>query len=599
MKIKSIAIVSVLLLAQTSFAQKIKYKDLFPILNAKNYAEGGPQLVQFLADPKNQDDPNPVFQMGLMIEDRFLKYDVEYDTTKLYSAADSAITYLERAKVLITEKEVKRNDEYYQAFFRRDLRTGDFGIKVSDVHLDIEKKVEAIQNRVSDVQSMNRKIMLVEKNHDLALNAYKSLTDKYKSYNEMLLSANEDDQALISEVELKGGQASSDAASIKELAQKLGSDRYQSEVELKPITSFGGEELTSRVIYSGSLSLWDFEAWAREVQSELRGGVGLFKIMITNYSQEIREKKAKVQSSKDAEIGDFPEDLKQQFQKYDPASTVEKLLKVEMYEARVIKYVDLQINPALMDSSRIGSQLDIYSMAKVNVEEMNLLVESITNDDLQAAKGMYPDYINSFFKKYGTASKYVQDMRDWSRRNKQWIGASVDFWAEQNRWGISGETGERRIPLFEQETPEGGFLTMKVVMKSIPEIIVYGADMESKMGYVASFGEDRVETWKLDFPLPGVESFQYTYDSLPTASGATSFYVYNRNAAENNFTAVSFNSSGQLNWATAITINKAPVDFKFDDLTQELTILLYPEEQLPLDSDELGYVVIDRTGNAR
>ena len=26
---------------------------------------------------------------------------------------------------------------------------------------------------------------------------------------------------------------------------------------------------------------------------------------------------------------------------------------------------------------------------------------------------------------------------------------------------------------------------------------------------------------------------------------------------------------------------------------------LYPEEQLPLDSDELGYVVIDRTGNAR
>ena len=62
---------------------------------------------------------------------------------------------------------------------------------------------------------------------------------------------------------------------------------------------------------------------------------------------------------------------------------------------------------------------------------------------------------------------------------------------------------------------------------------------------------------------------------------------------------VSYTTSGQLNWGTVVTISKEPVDFKFDDLTQELTILLYPEEQLPLDSDELGYVVIDRTGNAR
>ncbi|WP_420318340.1 hypothetical protein [Ekhidna sp.] len=597
--IKSAAILLFSLSLFVSQAQKIKYKDLYPVLAAKNYQEGIPQLKQYLTDEKNREEANPNLQMGFWLEYRFNTYDVVDDSTALYEVGDSAIFYLETAKNFIDEKELKKRDQYYQDFYRRDLRTGEFGIKVSDVHLDIEKKIEAIEGRIENVKTLHRLVIKLEKNQKAAISDYTDLTKEYSRYNNMLIGADQDIIDKLSLIESNGRNTKDLAKDVQDLAFKLGSDKFSQDPVLKSIDEFGVDGLNAMDLKSGSLELWDFEEWARNTQSEIRGGVALFKTMVKNYADEIREKKAKVQNSQYAEIGDFPENLVSQFEKYDPGSTAEKLLRVEMYEAKIAKKVDLQLNPDLMDSSLIGSQLAIYESALEDVQAMNLLVESITSDDLEIAKKKYENYIESFFQKYVTASKYVTDMQTWSRRTKGWLGKSVEYWTERNRWGVDSEDGEIRFPLYVQDNPEAGFMTLGVPVKTPNEIVIYGANLNDKKGYVASFGPDRVAKWKLEFDLPGAETIQYESDSIPTIKGSESFYIYNTSVEENNFVVVSYTPDGQLNWGTVVTISKKPVDFKFDDLTQELTILLYPEEELPLDSDELGYVVIDRTGNAR
>ena len=599
MNIKSTATLLFVLSFFCAQSQKIKYKDLFPILAAKNYDEGGPKLLQFLSDPKNQEEPNANLQMGLWLESRFLAYDVVSDSSSLYQVGDSAIFYFEKSKTLITEKELKKKDEFYQAFFRRDLRTGEFGIKVSDVHLDIEKKVEAIEVRIADVKEMHRTVVKVEENQVAAMDAYKNLTEQFTLYSNFLIGADAEMQASLQVIEENGNKSTENANNVKKLADKLGSEKYSQEPILKEIKEYGIDGLESAELRSGTIEIWNFAEWASGARSEIMGGVALFKTMITNYSDEVRSQKAKVQKSQDSEITEFPENLKEQFLKYDPESTAEKLLKIEMLEAKVIKQVDLQLNPALLDSSLIGSQLEIFERALKDAKEMSVLVESITTDDLETSKKKYTSYIESFFQKYVTASKYILDMQKWTRRNVDWLTNSVEYWSERNRWGEDPENEKVKYPLFVQDAPEGGFMTMDVPLKTPEEIIAYGADLNAKKGFVASFGADRVVKWKLEFELPGTETFNYTSDSIPTISGSESFYVYNASIEENNFVVVSYTPEGQLNWGTVVTINKEPVDFKFDDLTQELTILLYPEEQLPLDSDELGYVVIDRTGNAR
>lgn len=601
MKTKPLVLAAILLSANITFAQKIKYKDLFPTLSAKNWEQGGPQLKLFLSDPKNADEANANLQLGLMMEEAFYKQDAAKDTVALFSAGDSAVFFLEKAKTLITEKELKKNDEYYQAFFRRDLRTGKFGIKVSDVHLDIEDKVEAIEQRMTNARDLDKKVKEVDvKNKDVQ-DKYNQIVSNYSEYNMLLLGADDEAIALLQEIKNDAAEVKKLANDVKEVATSLKTEKYSGDVVVKEIANYGTDGTTSADITSGTIELWDYENWAFEANSEINGSVGLFKTMVSNYSTAIREKKEQVKKSVDVEVDTLSQELINLFDKYDPESTVKNLLLVEASEVRIMKMVDLSINKALQDSSLVGAQLEIFENALAEATQMNLALQSINIEDLSTAKIHYPDYINSFFQKHGTASNYVTEMRTWANRQRGWMASSVDYWKERNRWGIVFVEGEpeKKIALFVQDAPESEFFTIGVPVSNNEEVITYGANYGTKMGFVYGFDEGRNSKWTLEYDLPGDGNFQLSTDTIPTTIGSLSFYLMNAGVEENNFALVSFNQAGVLNWSTVVTVPKPPVDFKFDDITQELTILLYPEEDLPLANDELGYIVIDRTGNAR
>lgn len=593
---KSLAIVLFISVSSSLVGQKIKYKDLFPILDSKNYAEGGPQLISYLSDPKNAEEANAQLQMGLMLEAQLMSIDPVSEPEKTSSKGDSVISYLNVAKSLITEKEIKKNDEYYQSFFRRDLRTGKFGIKLSDVHLDIEEKIKAIELRLENTKLVDEKLVSTSNNYKTAAVIYKTFADQFLEYNSFLIGADEKIKEELTKLIEASEKAQEEAKDVLKLAETLDSKAFSDEIVLKEIEEFGKDGIIVSEIKSGTIEMWNYADWAVESQSEIRGSIGLFKSLVLNYAYEIREKKDKVKKGNDAVIEMLNAELISQFQKYDPESTVEKLLRIETFEAQIIKGVDISINEALQDSSLIGSQLQIFEKAKVKADEMHVLVNSITQDDLDQAKKLYDEYINSFFSKYGTASKYVSDMKIWSSQQVKWLADAIEFWDEKNMWG---QSGENKIPLYIQDAPETNFHTLGMPVKEIEEVIVWGANMETKKGYLIGFGPDRFEKWNLEFELPNSEVIQFVSDTVPSAEGSTSFHVFNEAVQENNLVVVSFTAAGELNWKSITTVPKKPVAYKFDNITQELTIFLYPEEELPLDSDELGYKVIDRTGEVR
>lgn len=146
MKLKYIFLTMLISVSTAGLAQKVKYKDIYPYLKAKNYKLGIPKLKSYLADIENQSEGNPNYQMGIWLHEKFTNLD-EANAAMLTQVGDSAIAYLSRAKNLIDDKEVKKQKDYYQEFVRRDLRSGKFTIKVSDIHLDIENRIEAIRQR--------------------------------------------------------------------------------------------------------------------------------------------------------------------------------------------------------------------------------------------------------------------------------------------------------------------------------------------------------------------------------------------------------------------------------------------------------------------
>ena len=159
-----IFIITLLFFDSIAEAQKIKYKDLFFVLDTKNYKDGEPLLRKFLSDPKNADQPNANLQFA----------------------------FLYKALELITEKEIKKNDEYYQAYQRRDVRTGKFGIKLADVTFDIQNKIKAIENRKAIVQELTIYYSKTLQNFNDALERFKQIKSEFPTEKILYLRSNDE-----------------------------------------------------------------------------------------------------------------------------------------------------------------------------------------------------------------------------------------------------------------------------------------------------------------------------------------------------------------------------------------------------------------------
>src|SRR5690349_5480437 len=138
-KVALLRVLVLLMLSVTiSYGQKkVKYKDIFELLNTKQYEQAESFLKAYIKE--NDDNPNAYLFMGLIYQEKSQKDDVLKQTKLATAHMDSSIYYLNMAYKTVTEKEIKRNEEYYQAYNRRDLRTGQFGVKLADIQFDLEK----------------------------------------------------------------------------------------------------------------------------------------------------------------------------------------------------------------------------------------------------------------------------------------------------------------------------------------------------------------------------------------------------------------------------------------------------------------------------
>src|SRR5687768_4777588 len=176
-------------IVSTSFGQKIKYKDIFGLLNTKRYEEAEPFLKRYLKE--TDDNPNAFLYMGIIYQEKSTKDDVLKQTKRALAHMDSAIFFYDKAYKAITEKEIKRNDEFYQAYNRRDLRTGEFGVKLSDIQFDLEKKIEGLRERKDRVKMVKHYFSLADSLYKKSNALFKSIRDAYPEEQSFYLRADE------------------------------------------------------------------------------------------------------------------------------------------------------------------------------------------------------------------------------------------------------------------------------------------------------------------------------------------------------------------------------------------------------------------------
>lgn len=255
-----LVLAGVILTGLPVWSQKVKYKDLILLLNNNQFDQAEPHLRRYLRE--NDDTPSAYLYMGIILQNKAYAVDMLKDTDQATAYMDSATFFLKKALEGITERDVDRNEEYYQRFRSRDLRTGEFEIKFSEVRFRLEQDVKSLSARRENIGKLRIQFEAFRSVYEDSKRKFQSLILANPSEKEFYLRATEASVAALAEIKGHFDSAMWHFESYLAITQQIGKTGYRHLLDKKDVVKYGEDGKRDFNFYHDDLKVWNYGAWA-------------------------------------------------------------------------------------------------------------------------------------------------------------------------------------------------------------------------------------------------------------------------------------------------------------------------------------------------
>ncbi len=422
---KLLAILTLIILSTINVsAQKVKYKDLYVLLRAKNYSDGTTFLKKFLSD--NPAHPNANYQMALMLEFKLAELDLLKQSEAIILRVDSSILYFDKAYTLINEKDVKKHDDdYYELFKRRNLRTGKFEVILSDVQLDIENRKNKLTLKKNNVGIINKAFNSSMRLFNSAEESYSALKSVYKTGLTLSLGASDSTVIGINKLIVEYDSSVVYFKQYKKLKKEFDSNSDDIIISVEDVENFEDEQLRSIDFYSKKVNFTNFSSWGNDQLKQIeKQHQFIDNLIVFDESLELIEE----------HISSDSVDLSSEvFSKYtDPTLKALKTLDQESALFKLLNYRlgQLNLNSALMkwfvsyaDTVDVGAQLTLVEELMNEIAGLKQLEASISTSLDDQFWMRYSVFVD---KRYQNKEKFIA-----------YINAQKSIVTDQDRFIIS------------------------------------------------------------------------------------------------------------------------------------------------------------------
>jgi hypothetical protein len=575
-----------------SFSQKVKYKDLFILLSARQYDQAEPFLKRYLKE--NDDNPNAYLFMGIIYQEKAAKDDVLKNTDKLIQNSDSAIYFYNFATKGITEKELKRNDEYYQMYNRRDLRTGEFGVKLSDVQFDLEKRIQALRDRIERVKLLKLQYSQTELLYSKSMANYKLLVAPYANQKEFFLRADDRQNAQLNKLVEVFDSCLVAFNNYKATSQLLGKTGYNQVLNLVDIHEFGSDGFAEPDFMANDLRLWDYKRWANESMDIITKEIKPIREHLVSYDIEINKLREKLKKDSVSVKSDLTQLVNKlmftQLKKYDPSP-----LPIQVFEMKIaeLEYTsEVLQNRHFRDSANVQLHLDNTKSEWKALNKLDSITTGLVNRDFDADAVNYINFVTAAYGTPNVLRSLIKTTREFADREKLKRANDIAKREEAFKWLIAGKDS---IPLVNNLAKESKFKPL-IINESFTSGLMY-TDSINYSGYFYSVTPSRIPDIKITFP---VEKVTYQKRNLPLTKGLLAtdgkgliyfFAIYSESKKGDKFpiTVVKISKAEGMMWANNYLVTGLPSELLFNPETNDLSVKIS-------SSGENKLVVIDKTG---
>ena len=576
----------------SAYGQKVKYRDIFALLNTKRYEEAEPFLKRYLKE--TGDNPNAFMYMGIIFQEKSAKDDVLKQTRSAVANMDSAIFFYDKAYKSITEKEIKRNSEFYQAYNRRDLRTGEFGVKLSDIQFDLEKRMERLRERIDRVKMVKHYFSLADTLYRRTNALFRKIKAEYPQEQSLYLQADESTLEALTALSVRFDSCVKVFENYRSSSTTIGRTGYDQALSLNEIHNYVADGETGANFFLDEVEVWNYKKFAEKVKTGIQKDIIPMRELLVSYDAEInklREKLSKDSVSVKSDLTKLIDQLLlEKLKKYDPDP-----LPMDIF---TLKISDLEYRSTLIEHRAFRDSADFHFRKKLLERELIYLnkldstADKLTAADIDRKSADYEHFITNAYSNTVVLKSYVKALKEYAEREKRKKTAEAEEIEEALRWIIADNDSIPAMP--EAVTPK--YKPLLLVQEKYTAGLVY-TDSSEVSGYFATIVPARTADIVINFPVDKTyfpSSDSSSYKSLIYADAAGQLYfvlIYSEKRTENDKIAATlakiYRSDG-LAWSVNNLLDFVPTEILFKPETGEVTL-----------KGEIAESVLDKNGKVK
>ncbi|MEL6537110.1 MAG: hypothetical protein AAFQ98_16935 [Bacteroidota bacterium] len=570
--------------------RKIKYKDIFPVLQGQQWDQGEPLLRKYLV--QDPEDPNANLQMGLLLDHKAHQIDVLQNPEDLSVLADSANMFYRKAMGLIDDREIRRHDDYYLAYNRRDLRTGKFAIKLSDIHFDIENKMTALTERVSNVATLNKLYSELEQQYAGTIELFEKIAQEYAEESHLYLWTNDEVLKRLATLE----QASDSTMALHEkysmTLTAIGDTDYDAKVELLPISDYHADGRTNTNFSEPGPQVWDYSSWTQEVARVINEEVKPLRDELVEYDVHFSVLYGDLLNGMD--ISNQLEQNKAlftQLNNLDAEGLPQKLFEYKLQELNYYLVEKELRDPSTNDTVSILKELDRHHEINYVLGEVEKAFTALQEAELEIAVKAYPNLLTKRYNGTDGFNGFLENRENFLQEERGQLNSYLEGWKRRE---IEGIWSPDTVILLAKDTAvipdtmlQPGPHTLSIEQFDQENYWVGGMFFNPGVvptAYVAYFGPERFATWRHQIQL---DSFPMI-DSLLTMASTFMWkdeniqYVafYNQTAIDGLGypSLVARIDEGQLTWQSFVMLDEPIKEVRYREFEEDVKFYLEEKE---------------------
>jgi len=259
------------LCSAAAFGQS-KYKDVVPGFSTMGREEVKNTLKEYLLN--DLDHPNANFRLALLYEANYKNSDPLTRYEYAVANAMQARLRFTKAKQLIDQREVDRNNEYYAPLFGTVDAKGRPSVEYSVVMDKIDRGHDSSSQFLEHVPTIYTNFTRSVNHYDQAVTQFSEINSQFLSLDDIYLYFDAPFDAKLAKLKMHYDSARSYFDKYLAMLKTYPIPMHHQKYHVKPIVTYRLDGLITRMSFlTDDVEFWDYSAWVDEVRKAVAGEI--------------------------------------------------------------------------------------------------------------------------------------------------------------------------------------------------------------------------------------------------------------------------------------------------------------------------------------